>query len=313
MAISLGRLQKVELRDIWHSESRDFTSWLSENLDLLGEILNIRLSLLEQEGNVGPFAVDIIAADENSGTVIIENQLDKTDHDHLGKVLTYMINLGAKTAIWVTSDSRPEHAKVVDWLNEVTPPDTSIYLVRIEAYRIENSPPAPAFVVVAGPSEEGKATGRAREEMAERYKLRLEFWDQLLAKAKSKSKLHAGVSPTKDNWLGAGAGKTGFSWVYVITMDWAAAELYINRGPDTTAENKRIFDELYAKKEAIERNFGGQLIWDRLDDRRACRIRAKIDLGGLKNQDKWPQIQEAMVDVMVRLSSALQHEIKDIW
>lgn len=189
------------MRDIWLGEARDFTTWLAENLDLLGEALGLRLSLLEREGDVGPFAADIVAVDEDGGTVVIENQLERTDHDHLGKLLTYMVNLGAKTGVWIAPDPRPEHSKVVGWLNEVTPPDTSIYLVRVEAYRIGDSPPAPLFAVVAGPSEEAKAAGRAREEVAERHNLRLEFWDQLLARAKGRTSLHANVSPTRDNWL----------------------------------------------------------------------------------------------------------------
>lgn len=310
MAVQIGRLEKVLLRDIWPNEAYDFTRWLSENIDLLGEVLGVRLSLEERESPVGPFAADIVATDERGEVVVVENQLEKTDHDHLGKLLTYMVNLGAKTAVWIAADPRPEHVKVVDYLNEVTPDDTSVYLVRVEAYRIGDSPPAPLFTVVAGPSREVKEIGKEKKGLAERHKLRREFWEQLLAKAKSRIPLHANVSPTTENWLAAGAGKSGLSWVYVITMNWAAADLYIDRGPNAAEENEQIFDAFYAKKEEIEQTFGGPLIWDRMEGCRACRIRAFVDTGGLKNRERWPEIQEAMISAMEHLYRALQKEIQ---
>jgi len=105
---------------------------------------------------VRPFAADIVAADEQGGIVVIENQLEKTDHNHLGKLLTYLVNIGAKKAVWITPDPRPEHIKVMEWLNEVTPPDMAFHLIEVEAYRIGDSQPAPFFSVVVRPSEEGK-------------------------------------------------------------------------------------------------------------------------------------------------------------
>lgn len=311
VVVRIGRLQSVPLREIWADEARDFTPWLAENLEVLGEALGLTLSLEEQEASVGPFAADLVAADEQGEVVVIENQIGKTDHDHLGKLVTYMVNLGAKKAIWISSDPRPEHAKVVSWLNEVTPPDTAIYLVRVEVYRIEDSPPAPLFTVVAGPSEAGKAAGRAREEMAERHKLRWEFWKELLDKIRSKGvSLHANLSPTAENWLSTGAGRTGFAYVYRITKDWAAAELYIDRGPGAEEETERIFQELYAKKEQIEREFGGPLVWDRAEGRRARMVRVRLDNGGLKDRERWPEIQEAMVEAMQRLHKAFSQHLR---
>lgn len=112
-----------------------------------------------------------------------------------------------------------------------------------------------------------------------------------------------------NNWLSTGAGKTGLSHSYAITLDWAAAELYIYRGSDSADENERIFDALCAKKDEIERAFGGPLVWDRMEGRRACRVRARLDLGGLRHRGRWPEIQEAMIDAMARLSAVLRREI----
>jgi hypothetical protein len=146
--MQISRLEKVPLRQLWAHEARDFTSWLAQNLDLLGEKLNIGLTLLEQEASAGPFSADILAEDGSGSPVVIENQLERTDHDHLGKLITYMSNLGAKTAVWITGNPRPEHEQAVHWLNEMLPADTAFYLVKIEAYRIDDSPAAPLLIPI---------------------------------------------------------------------------------------------------------------------------------------------------------------------
>ena len=156
----ISRLEAVPLRELWPNEARDFTTWLAENLDWLGESLEMELSLVEQEASAGPFSADILAEDGGGNPVVIENQLERTDHDHLGKLITYLSNLDAKIAVWVTSDPRPEHEQAIHWLNEVVPLDTAFYLVKVEAFRIENSPPAPALTVVAGPSVERRVASK---------------------------------------------------------------------------------------------------------------------------------------------------------
>ncbi len=165
----IGRLERVPLRELWPDEARDFTPWLADNLDLLAEHLGLQLALVEQEASAGDFAVDIVAETEKGDTVVIENQLERTDHDHLGKLITYLSNLDAKVAIWITANPRAEHEKAVQWLNELAPADTAFYLVKVEAYRIEESPPAPLFTVVAGPSAESREIGSRKKELAERH------------------------------------------------------------------------------------------------------------------------------------------------
>ena len=150
----VGKLEAVPLREVWNHEAYDFTTWLYENLEILGDHLGFTLTAVEPEKSVGSFHVDILAEDINGRPVIIENQLEKTDHDHLGKVLTYFSNLDAKIAIWISTDPRPEHIIAIDFLNEVVPQDTKFYLVKAQAFRIGDSEPAPLFTVEAGPSEE---------------------------------------------------------------------------------------------------------------------------------------------------------------
>lgn len=306
----ISKLEKVPLRTIWHDEARDFTAWLADNLEFLSEALGLSLSLVEREAAAGPFAADILAEDASGNLVIIENQLARTDHDHLGKLIVYLSNLEAKTAIWITSDPRPEHEAAIHWLNETLPADIALYLVKLEAYRIGDSPPAPLLTIVAGPSPEAKQIGGQKKELAQRHMLRLEFWGQLLERAKERTGLHARISPSKDNFISAGAGKSGLTFAYVIRMGDAQVELYIDQ-VDAEA-NKRIFDQLFANKEQIEAAFGGPLEWQRLNDRRACRICHRLTLGGLADRDRWPDIQEAMIDSMVRLEQALKPQIKHL-
>src|SRR3989338_2472339 len=146
---TIGKLRKFPLRENGKDEAKDFTTWLAENIDSLNEAMEISLSVVEREKNVGDFYLDIVAEDSDGNQVIIENQLEKTDHDHLGKVITYLSNLSAKTAIWITSSPREEHVKAIDWLNESTPDDIYFYLIKIEAVRIGDSPAAPLFSVIA--------------------------------------------------------------------------------------------------------------------------------------------------------------------
>jgi hypothetical protein len=307
----VGKLESVPLRELWKHEERGFSAWLERNLEALSEVLDISLSPVQREKTAGSFQVDLVAEDGDGNLVIIENQLEPTNHDHLGKVLTYLTNLEAKTAIWISSEPRAEHVRAVGWLNEVSPADIAFYLIRIAAYRIGTSEPAPLFTIIVAPSPETKGVGQTKEALAERHKLRLKFWGQLLARAREKGvSLHAGRNPSKDNWISTGAGKSGLTFTYVIWLeDKTGAELYIDTGDKE--KNKSIFDHFHSKMKNIEEGFGGSLSWERLDDRRASRIRAVIEKGGLKDDEsKWPQIQDTMIDAMDRLSKAMKPHIE---
>lgn len=175
--MAIGRLEKVDVRTLWPHEEYDFSAWLADNLDHLSDALGLSLSEPEKEVGAGSFEVDLVAEDGASSRVIIENQLEPTNHDHLGKVITYLTSLEAKTAIWIAGHARPEHVKAVAWLNETTPDDVSFYLVRLEAYRIGDSESAPLFSLITGPSIETKGFGQQKKDLAERHVLRLRFWE----------------------------------------------------------------------------------------------------------------------------------------
>lgn len=306
----IGKIERVPLRDIWKHEAYDFTTWLQDNIDVLNDELGLSLSNPEREQSAGSFSVDLVAEDEAGNPVIIENQLAKSDHDHLGKVITYLTAIGAKTAIWIVANPRPEHVGAISWLNESS--SANFYLIKVEGIKIGDSEPAPLLTLIVGPSEESRQVGKKKKELSERFPIRHEFWEQLLAAAKKKTKLHAQISPNQFSWVGASAGKRGLNFNYVIRQHDGKVELYIDRGLDSDEENKRIFDIFYSNQPEIEQAFGDPLSWERLDTKRASRIAYTIKNGGYRDSEKWNEIRTAMIDGMCRLADALKPLIKQL-
>src|SRR5438132_14411087 len=166
---SLGRLKKVDLREVFSSEAGDFTPWLAqeENLSLLGETIGIDLELEAQEKDVGPFRADILCKDTATESwVLVENQLERTDHTHLGQLLTYAAGLQAVTIVWIAPRFTDEHRATLDWLNEITDDRFNFFGLEIELWRIGTSPVAPKFNVVSQPNDWSKtvAAGAAQVE-----------------------------------------------------------------------------------------------------------------------------------------------------
>jgi hypothetical protein len=307
--MTIGRIERVELREVWRSEPRNFTTWLQDNLDVLNEHLDFELTQADREQPVGTFNVDLIAIDTHGRTVAIENQLGKSDHDHLGKLVTYLSNIEAKVAIWIVSDPRPEHVTAINWLNQY--PDVEFYLFKLEAVKIADSQPAPLLTLIAAPSDEVREVGSAKMKISESQSAYRRFWTTLLERARARTKLHSTISPSDYYWIGTSSGKRGLGLNYVVWKEGGRSELYIDRGKGTMDENKAIFDELRADKAGIEQDFGGTLDWQRLEGKRACRICIAFeDMPGLQDeQTEWPKTQDAMIDAMIRLEKALAPRI----
>lgn len=167
MASKIGKFVPVDLRKVWEQEASDFSQWLSQNLEHLTEVLDISLELIETEKKLDDsrFSIDIWAEDGNEEPVIIENQLEKTDHTHLGQIITYATNMNVSTVIWITKYPRVEHINAINWLNEFS--DKKFYLLQVEAYRIDDSRPAPFFSVICRPTEEAKNIGKSKKEFVQ--------------------------------------------------------------------------------------------------------------------------------------------------
>jgi hypothetical protein len=310
--MSIGKLEPVDLRKMFPDEARDFTPWLQDNIEVLSERLGIELTVVEREKQVGSFSLDLLAEGSNGEMVIIENQLYRTDHDHLGKVLTYLVNLDAKTAIWVTPEVRPEHMRVFQWLNENTPADVQFFLVKVEAFKIGESAPAPLFTVYVQATPTGKATGQAIQEHSKSDKKRLDFWTGFIERSRDRTDLFRNVSPSKSNWLEAATGRSGFSYYGTINKGNAYVELYIgfDNASETGEGNKRVFDELHEQKADIQQEFGDSLEWERRENKtKYSSIRKYYRDAGLDNEDKWDEIQEWMLDKWIKLDAALRERV----
>lgn len=309
---TVGRLEILPIRDLFKKEAQQFTPWLESHIDVLAERLGLELEVVQREQNVGGFKVDLLCEDKNKRPVIIENQLEKTNHDHLGKLLTYLVNLDASAAIWVTPEPRIEHKKVIDWLNEYTSEDISFYLIKIEASKIGDSPIAPLFTILAGPDEQIKKIGEGKKEWAERHYKRKEFWEGLLKKSKKMTNLFRNNSPSHSSYIYTGAGIAGIGFNYIIRNDSVSIDLYIDTDKKTGKQNKAIFDALFKQKHAIEVAFGAELDWQRHNEERASRIEKRYPGGGLNTPDKWPELQDTLIDAMIRFHKAIHPRLKKI-
>lgn len=179
--------------------------------------LDLNLVNVDREREAGSFSIDLVAEDESGRTVVIENQLEKSNHDHLGKLITYLTAMSASIAIWIVSDPRPEHVAAIAWLNEST--SASFYIVKVEAVRIGDSPAAPLFTLIVGPSEEAQDAGQTKREIAERYILRKRWWTMLLERAAKVTKLHAHISPNQSTYLIVSAGIRGLYFGYTVIQE----------------------------------------------------------------------------------------------
>ena len=304
----IGSLQRVDLRKVWSHEALDFTTWLENNIDELNNAIDLSLSIVEREHPAGDFSVDLVAEDESGNSVIIENQLERSNHDHLGKLITYLTAIDAKAAIWIVKEARPEHIRAISWLNESS--SASFYLLKLEAVRIEDSPPAPLLTLIVGSSEESQEAGETKKEFTERYILRHRFWTQLLERAQKKTSLHVNTLPNNSNCIKTSTGNGEFYFRYLVQRHTSDIELYIDRGKDADSENEKIFDTLEKAKRKIEETFGEPLEWQRLEGQRSCRIGKRFSLGGYRDdEDKWQEIQDTTIDAMIRLEAALRPHI----
>jgi len=307
----IEKIERVPLRSIWKHEAHDFTVWLCDNIEVLNEAIGRELSNPERELSTGNFNVDIKAEDESGNSVVIENQLERSDHDHLGKIITYLSAFEAKTAIWIVAEPRQEHIGAVTWLNEGEN-NCDFYLLKIEGIKIGNSNPAPLITTIVEPSIETKRIGKIKQEDSERHKLRFEFWSTLLRVSKSKHKLFNSISATKDTWISTGAGLIkGVSYSYWLKKDGVRVQIQIDGGKESEEYNLEIFNRLKNFKSEIERSLGFELEWDILEDHRMCAIRRRLTKGGYRNDEsEWEEIALDAVENMVKLEKATKHIIK---
>ena len=300
---NIGKLKEVDVRDLWKHEQYDFSKWLAkdENIEYLNEILGLTLVAVDNEVYVGPYRCDLVAKDETSGiTVIVENQLEGTNHDHLGKIITYASGLDAKVIVWIVKEAKEEHRAAIEWLNNNTSTDINFFLIEIHAYKIGDSDPAPKFEVVEKPNDfvkRSKTKDREDGEMNKSQAARLYFWEEFNKVVAQRGKPFNIRKTTTDHWydVAVGSSDAHISITLVNKFGNIVVELYISN-------NKALFDKLKAQKDSIESDLGFALDWDRLgEQKKASRIKYYIDGLDFEKQDNYSELMNTAIDVAVKM------------
>lgn len=276
---NLSKLNKVDLREVWAHEAIDFTNWLAqkENLNTLSEELGIDLKLIKTEASVGKFNVDILAEEDYSGRkIVIENQLESTNHDHLGKIITYGAGYDAEIIVWIVRDAREEHQKAIDWLNEHTDENINFFLIKIELWQIEGSNPAPKFEIVASPNEWAKTikNSSSNEELTETKLQQLEFWNRFKEYVQENDTTIRLRTPRPQHWYNVSMGSSEAHIALTVNSreNLIGCEVYIDR-------NKELYNFLKNRKDEIEKEIGEPIEW--IDATVASRIKIKKEISDL--------------------------------
>ena len=296
----LGRLAKVDLRTAWSREDTDFTPWLAspENISLLGEAIGIELEVEAREKAVGPFSADILCKDTvTDHWVLIENQLERTDHIHLGQLLTYAAGLNAVTIVWIAERFTDEHRAALDWLNERTDESINFFGLEIELWRIGDSPVAPKFNVVSKPNDWTKSGGGGPKpvvngELTPAKALQLEFWTAFRSYVLEHSKVIKPTKPLPQAWMNIAIGRSGFL-LQAIASTWASASNSYSSNEvraefvlhDSSAD--AYFRILQSKRSELETSLGEQLTWYNPDNVRVRRIYLQRN-ADLNDRADWP-------------------------
>jgi len=319
---SLGRLSKVELRQAWANEARDFTPWLAEpaNLALLGEALDLELELESQEKPVGPFSADILCKDTANDTwVLIENQLERTDHTHLGQLLTYAAGLQAVTIVWIAQRFTEEHRAALDWLNEHTSAGINFFGLEVELWRIGDSPIAPKFNIVSQPNEwqrSVKQAAAASNEASPHKQLQLRFWTAYREYMEKNSHVIRCQKPSPQHWMNHTIGRSGIHLASIVSS-WNSETG--GSGREIRAElslvdqkfSKHYFAQLQQNREVIEQGLGFPITWHNPENKVACRLYTRTD-ADFTNEALWPQQFEWLRTKLETMHRVFAPIVKDL-
>lgn len=284
--VSLGKLTKINnLRKVWSDEARDFTPWLAkeENLEILGTEVGLDIELIETEAKTGSFSTDILAKDSfTEDKIIIENQLEQTDHNHLGKLMVYAAGHDANTIIWIVKEVREEHRQAIDWLNEHTDTEVNIFLIKIELWQIDDSDMAPKFNIISSPNNWSKTLKKPQSNERTDLELKqLEYW----------TKFSDYIGEFSEYFKPKNYQKPHQWYDLPLRGKYAYISLTINSNTKTITSqiyienNKELFDYLHGFKDKIEEDFGQKLIWDIKDNRNACKISVHHDLDPMDDKN----------------------------
>jgi hypothetical protein len=311
----LGTLEPVDLRQAWANEANDFTPWLASDvgLKLLGATLGFELQLSKVEQNVGAFSADILAKRMDTGDdhwVLVENQLARTDHGHLGQLLTYAAGLKAATIIWIASEVRQEHRAALDWLNEITAKEFEFYGLEMELWRIGGSMPAPKFNIVCRPNDWQRAikthAASGSTAASDLKLLQLEYWTALHEKLAQPGHQVKPQKPQPQNWAYYRLGRWGAQ--LCATINSMADELAVSCDIKEPFD-KSAFHQLFTQKDAIEAEMGAPLDWRELPNKKSSRILLFKKGTDPEQRDDWPAQHAWLMDTLDRFAKVFRPRV----
>lgn len=314
MMASLGKLERIPLRKAWAYEAGEFTPWLAqaENLQLLAEALGLNeLELVGTEHPVGDFKVDIFCSDDG-GKVIIENQLEKTNHTHLGQILTYAAGVGARKVIWLAESFRTEHVAALEFLNQHTTDELDFFAVEIELWRIGDSPMAPSFNVVVRPNDwakTGQQNAKAAAATTPTKQRQLKFWTGWQTWLQEKGSTIKPHKPGPQHWSNISLGRSGIHLAATVNSreNRLGMEVYIDH-----QNSKAMFNQLKAHQAEIDQSVGGGLDWQELPDAHACRILKVRVSSPLEDESQWLDYYAWLEQTAKQLSGVLRPLVRGL-
>lgn len=307
--MELGILQEVKVRELWRHEQYDFSNWIAQekNIEMLNDILGLTLIDVDKEVYVGSYRCDIVAIDETTGIkVIIENQLEPSNHDHLGKIITYASGLDAAVVVWIVTEAREEHKSAIEWLNNNTNKNINFFFLELHAYKIGDSLPAPKFEIVEKPNGFIKnSKGQINSnDLNKSQSERLEFWTMFNDVVADRGKPFNIRKASTDHWydVSIGTSEAHLSITLVNKENYVGIELYIN-------DNKDLFDSIFAKKDEIEKELSLKFDWQRLDSKKASRVIYRINGLNFDDHSNYNQLMNEIIDKVVEIRKVVSKNI----
>lgn len=312
MAVKLGALKKLKLRTVWGHEERDFTPWLAEehHLKALSDAIGMDLQLERTEVPVGPYSADILAKDASGDYVVVENQFGKTNHDHLGKLLTYGATLGASAVVWIAEEFTDEHRKAMEWLNERTTGELSLFAVELEVLQIDESPPAIRFNVISEPSEIVRAAAVARSSgpLTDAQRLQLDFWTMFRNRLIERKVLTSAQTPRPQYWFDIPIGRSSIVLSNIVNTSDGRIGTRIYIGNEIAGV---ALPQLESEKLAIESEIGEKLQWNPFPHKRDKIISLLRDVD-LSNREAWPEYCDWLIDKVIKFRASFIPRVRNL-
>lgn len=311
MAMAIGELKRAKIRVLWPSEQQDFTPWLAQeaNIARLAAEVGLELEVENTEVAVGPYSADILARDVGTGRyVVIENQFGKTNHDHLGKLILYGSAFDAMAVIWIAEDFSEEHRKAIEWLNDRTTEELSLYAVSLELWQIDDSKPAVKFNVVSRPNEiQRQATAaKAAGTLSDARKLQLEFWTQFRSRLLDKKIVSSVQAARPQYWFNIPLGRA-YIHISATANTWdgrVGVRVYLsNKVADAALK------QLERQRAEIESEIGEKLQWNPFPDKKD-KIIVVYRPADLDDRSKWPEYLGWLIDRVGKFKRAFGPRVK---